>query len=405
VNFKPHKLVSSLLLGTVLFGTVFAAPAQKQSEMRPIPSKASNAAETKPGVYRLQVGDELELHVFSLPMLEKKCLVRVDGRFYHPVIGDVNAAGRTMDEIVVEVTKRFRKELKNPEFRIGLVNYGKTEVSVLGEVKSQGKFQVLPGSTILDILAQAGGLGEKADPDAATLLRGGKSTEIDLHPPSGADVPVINVQAGDILYVHSGHRISVAGEVQKPGVYTVSRRSKTAAADALKAAGGAKPTAALERVKLLRPTLPGPQVFTILPSATGEFSEMARLLQDGDTLVFPERQVVILGAISKQGSLPLQGGESLLDVVSSGGVTDKADLSHVILIKAEDVKAGRVGTREEYNLEQILGERREEGPQTVTTVTVRDGDLVFVPTKHESKSILESGSLLNVLFMARSLLL
>ena len=335
--------------------------------------------------YRIQPGDELEFNVFSLPATEKKFIVRVDGGFYHPVIGEVKAAGLTLKELQANVSKRLSKELKNPTFELGLTNYAKSEVSVLGEVKNQGKFQILPGATVLDVLAQAGGLGEKADPESATLVRAGHNINIDLHPPTGSNQTLLRAEPGDILYVHAGNRISVAGEVQKPGVYAVSHHSTNPLVDALKEAGGAKSTGAVHRVKLIRPSLAEPLVLDGAPPEGANVTVTALL--DGDTLVVPVRQAIVLGTVSKQGPIPLEGGEGLIDVVSQGGLSTDSDLGHVVVVRSMDVKTG-AGKREIYDIKDYFHQKKGKDGKPVASpkIDIADGDVVFVPAATKGDS-------------------
>ena len=375
----------------------FVCPPSAHAAPAPLHQPASGVDERS---YKLQVGDELELSFFALPALEKKCVIRADGRFCHSALGEVRARGLTLAQLQREIQRRARTELKNPSFHLGLLSYGKSEIAVLGEVGHQGKFPILPGASVLDVVAQAGGLNDKADPESASLLRGGKSIDIDLRPPSGDKIASMKLETGDILYIHAGNRISVAGEVQKPGIYAISRKSTNPVADALKAAGGAKSSSALQRVRLLRPTVAGPIIISAMPNKDGQMSKEAQTLQDGDTLVIPERQAVVLGASGKQGAVALHGGETLFDVVSANGVGEKAELNRVIVVRAEDVRAGR-GKREEYNLQSFFKDRKDTTP-----VPIYDGDLVYIPSRGDSKSLLDSSNgLLQMLFLARALII
>lgn len=346
------------------------------------------------GDHLLRVDDVLEFHVYALPELEKEFKVRVDGRFFHPVIGDVSAAGRTIDDLRAEVAKRLAKELRNPTFRLGVKEYAVSEVSVLGEVEKQGTYKVKKGTTMLELLAQAGGLNEKADRDEATILRNGERLGVSLHP---GQEPVL-IHPGDILYVNTGLRISVQGEVNKPGVYAVSRTVQNPVGEALKRAGGAKHTAALNRVKLFRPTLTEPRIVQAIPKPDEEF--VAEVLQDGDSLFIPPRQAVVTGAASKP--VPLSGGETILEVVSAAGVSeDSAKLHEVSLIRYADMKAGNTDKREVYDVEKMLkGEKDDESPEE--PVYVHDGDLIYIPAKNKGGGFLNN-RFVNMLMWTRFL--
>ncbi|MGE0495672.1 MAG: SLBB domain-containing protein [Vulcanimicrobiota bacterium] len=347
---------------------------------------------------QLRVGDELEIQIFALPEIEKKYVVRVDGNFYHPVAGEIEAAGKTLPQVQAAIAKRLAAELRNPGFRLGLLGYAKSEIAVLGEVKSQGRFPIVPGSTIFDVVAMAGGLSEKADPRDAILMRGETQIPVDLLPSSGQQS--LEIRDGDILYVYAGKRISVAGEVQKAGVFAVSRNSANPVAEAIKAAGGPKETAALRRVMLVRPTLPRPLIVDILPDDQGQISDVARNLEDGDTLVVPPLQAVLLGAVGKQGPVDLKGGETLLDIVSAAGVNKEGELDKITVVRAKDVAAGN-NTKEQYNLKEFF----ENKDKVIEPVPINDGDLVYIPAKADSNGGLLGGSnILQLILLARNFL-
>ena len=340
----------------------------------------------------LQKGDQLEIHLVSLPDTEKKYTVRADGTFFHPLAGEIQASGKTLQQVEAILAQRLKRELRNPAFRIGLTSLADAEAAVMGEVRSQGKFKFAAGTSVMDLLAQAGGLSEKADKDSAIIWREGKEIEINLNPAGLNELSRMQVRNGDILYVNRGKRVGVSGEVQAKGIYSVSTKSVNSVEDAVKAAGGATESAALSRVQIIRPSLAAPILVNLLdPAEAGKI-----ILQDGDTVLVPARRAVILGAVGKQGILPLNGSESLVDVVSQAGVS-QGNLAAVVVIRAADVQAS-TDKKEIYNLEGNF----QEGQQTVR-VPIQDGDVVFVPPKAENNLLTGGSSLMQMLFMARSL--
>lgn len=319
----------------------------------------------------LRAGDELEFHISSLPEMEKTYKVRVDGSFFHPLVGEVHAAGRTLGDLRADLQKRLARELKNPAFKLGLRQVALHQVAVLGEAKQQGTFDVGLGSTVLDLIAKAGGLTEKADRETATLLRGTERLTISLKPEAGGGLT--EVRTGDVLYLGTGAPVSVTGEVTTPGVYSVSR----VACDprqALLAAGGAKEEASLSRVRLIRAKLPAPLILDLRVDATTPLPPEAQQMQEGDILVVPARQVVLLGAVTNPGPVALRGEETLIDVLPSK-LTNDSNVEKILVIRAEDIRQNREKT-EEYNLKEYF----EKGKADVV-VPIRDGDLVYIPPK------------------------
>ena len=340
----------------------------------------------------LQPGDQLEINILNLPEQEKKYPIRADGTFFHPFAGEVKAAGKTLAELETLLRQRFKKELKRPEFRIGVSTMAEGEAAIMGEVKSQGKFKFTSGTTVVDLLAQAGGVTERADLDGSFILRSGKQISLNLGPSGQAELARMKVQKGDIIYVNKGRKVGVSGEVQAKGIYAINSKSLNPVEDAIKSAGGATESGALNRVQIIRPSLAKPLEVNLL-----EPSEACKVaLEEGDTVVLPARKAVVLGAVSKAGALPLVGKETLLDVIGQAGIA-KGKLDSIVVIRSVDVIAGK-DTKEIYNLENSFSEGNP-----VVNVPINDGDLVYVPAQEEQSLFTNPTGFMSLLVMARSL--
>lgn len=345
-----------------------------------------------PEKHILRPGDKLELHIAALPEMATAYDVRVDGFFYHPLIGQVEASGRTLEDLRGVIHQRLAQELRNPVFRLGIVQVVQHRVAVLGEASRQGTFSVGVGSSVLDVIAAAGGLSEKADSRRAVLLRGNDRVEVSLDPEKGGGLT--KVRSGDILYILAGAPVSVSGEVTKPGVYSVSRVGGDPRS-AILAAGGAKEEASLKRVRLVRATKAEPIIMDLSPDSKEPLPEEAQQLQEGDILVIPARQVILLGAVSSPGPVPLRGGETLLDIIPSR-ISEGSDIKNIMVVRAEDVRKNRE-EKEEYNLEEYFKEGKAD-----IVVPVYDGDLVYVPAKGKGGGLFGRGfNFFSILGLAR----
>jgi len=340
----------------------------------------------------IRPGDQLVFHIASLPDVPSSYSVRVDGHFYHPLIGEVQASGKTLGDLRTELKQKLSKELRNPYFRLGLIQVAQHSVAVLGEANGQGTFQVGVGASILDVIAKAGGLSPKADSDRAVLIRGEEKIDVSLSPQDGGGLT--KVRSGDILYILPGSPVSVIGEVTVPGMYAVSRVNGDPR-KAILAAGGAKEEAALTRVRLIRATQPEPIILDLTPGSKETLPEAAQQLEEGDILVVPARQAVILGAVASPGPVPLRGDETLMDILPAR-VGEGSDVRHILVVRAENVKKDR-DEREEYDLEEYFKKGKAD-----IVVPIYDGDLVYVPAKDRSGGFFgKFTSIFSVLGMAR----
>jgi len=121
--------------------------------------------------YRIQPGDLLEVKLFYNPELNELLTVRPDGRITLQLINDVAAAGLTPAQLGAVLTKAYAGELANPRVVVIVRTPVAERVYVDGEVNRAGAF-TLPGpTTVLQSIAEAGGLKDTADPGEVRVLR------------------------------------------------------------------------------------------------------------------------------------------------------------------------------------------------------------------------------------------
>lgn len=123
--------------------------------------------------YRINPGDELEIHVWGDERLQRDVLVLPDGTFDFPLVGQVNAAGRLPGDIERVITVGLQPQYKGPvpTVTVSVKKASGYQFSVVGKVKSPGTFT--PGRYVnaLEALAIAGGPAEFANLGGARLIR------------------------------------------------------------------------------------------------------------------------------------------------------------------------------------------------------------------------------------------
>lgn len=128
-------------------------------------------APSAPALYRVQAGDRLMVSVWSQAQLSGEYGVRPDGRMTMPLIGDIAAAGFTTTELAEHIAAMLDGLVLNPKVTVALRSMRQALVSVLGEVRAPGQFELRDNEEIIDVLARAGGLTEFAHPDRIYVLR------------------------------------------------------------------------------------------------------------------------------------------------------------------------------------------------------------------------------------------
>jgi polysaccharide export outer membrane protein len=116
-------------------------------------------------------GDVLNVRVFNQEPLSTKERVRSDGRISIPVIGEIVARGKRPAQLAAEIQDRLKDIVKVPSVIVTFEAGTELKVSVVGEVRNAGVFQVDPGSNVLHALAAAGGLTDYADTDKVFVVR------------------------------------------------------------------------------------------------------------------------------------------------------------------------------------------------------------------------------------------
>lgn len=130
--------------------------------------------------YRIGSGDELNITVWGNEQLTRTVAVRPDGMISLPLLNDVKAVGLTPMELRNDLAKKLTKFINRPEVSVGLASIRSFKVSVVGEVRKPGTFEMNTGGTVLDALAQAEGLNDFASRGRIFVLRrqGGETTRL-----------------------------------------------------------------------------------------------------------------------------------------------------------------------------------------------------------------------------------
>lgn len=125
--------------------------------------------------YKIGVDDQLEVNVWRNPELSMAMPVRPDGKISLPLIGDVQAGGRTPEEVATVIKKRLSLYVRDPNVTVILTELRNYEyisrVRVTGALQTPSSFAFRQGMTVLDAVLEAGGVNEFAAPDRTKLYR------------------------------------------------------------------------------------------------------------------------------------------------------------------------------------------------------------------------------------------
>lgn len=156
----------------------------------------------------MQPGDTLAIAVWKEPDLQGPAvLVRPDGTFSFPLVGQVDARGRSVMELQQIVSDRLKKYISDPVVTVSVAEIKGNKVYVLGQVTKPGEFIVNPRVDVMQALSMAGGTTPFASLGNIVVLRraAGVQTAIPFHygdVAKGKDLQQnIELQSGDIVVV------------------------------------------------------------------------------------------------------------------------------------------------------------------------------------------------------------
>ncbi|KPP98460.1 MAG: polysaccharide export outer membrane protein [Rhodobacteraceae bacterium HLUCCA12] len=205
------------------------------------PSQGHNASSLPSGGgwnYRVGSGDILTVIVFDHPELtlpagpersaeESGFRVQADGTFFYPFIGQVQARGRPLEQIREDLTERLSEFVPDPQLEVRVAAFNSQAVVVTGEVESPNRQPIttVPLSLVAAI-NQAGGMTDRADTRAVTLMRGGERHVIDLEGFFTAGITHNNplLRDGDVVHVplRRAQEAYLLGEVSQPNAIDLS---------------------------------------------------------------------------------------------------------------------------------------------------------------------------------------
>ncbi len=137
------------------------------------------AQETE-GHYRLHAGDSITVSVWKELDLQRKVMIRPDGRFSFPLAGEVQAAGRTADEVRLDIEAKLKTYIPEAVVTVIVEDFSGNRVYVIGQVNKPGMFIMNPQLTVLQALSLAGGNTPFAKLDSISILRGSGASQKSL---------------------------------------------------------------------------------------------------------------------------------------------------------------------------------------------------------------------------------
>lgn len=183
VAWKSIALVVAAVATTIVSGC---------SSYKPAP-KVFHEATIQP--YRLDSGDRLRVTVFEQQSLTNAYTVDQAGYIAFPLVGQVPARGKTLTQLEATIAQKLRQGfLRDPDVSIEVDRY--RSIFIMGEVGQPGQYAYVPGMTVVNAIAVAGGFSPRANQRIVDVTRRINGDVIT------GSVPITDpILAGDTIYI------------------------------------------------------------------------------------------------------------------------------------------------------------------------------------------------------------
>lgn len=381
--------------------------------------------------YILGPGDIIRVRVYDLPDQGGDFQIFTDGTISLPLIGTFNIQGKTVQEVYELFTKEYARFLKRPSITVTLIAQRPLRLAIAGEVNTPGKYTLNPDlgdrkrPKVTDLLEKAGGLTVSANVREILLKRnddngeriytinfwellqqGDLKQDVDLQDGDVIVIPkqeTINIKEyRQLVDANFGIKfaqppsVSIVGEVNRPGAYTIPiETGPPRLTNALQLSGGIREIANIREIMVTRSTRDGQEqnieinLWEMLE--TGDVNKDI-ILQNGDTIVVPtaleidptEAQTIasanfspaqitvnVVGSVKRAGALQITPNSSLnAAILASGGFDERrADNTVVQLVR---VNPNGTVTKRDISVNLAAGINEETNP------ILKNNDVIIV---------------------------
>ena len=127
--------------------------------------------------YSLHPGDEIEVSVWKEVDLQRKVIIRPDGKFAFPLTGEIIAVGRTAATVQSEIEEKLKAYIPEPVVTVSVTGIAGNQIYVIGQVTKPGAYVMNPQISILQALSLAGGMTPFAATNDIIVIRSSKGSQ------------------------------------------------------------------------------------------------------------------------------------------------------------------------------------------------------------------------------------
>jgi polysaccharide biosynthesis/export protein len=238
-------------------------------------------------------GDLVSVSVFDTPEMQQDIRVNDAGVARLQLIGDLKIGGQTPAAAakLIEDALISHNIMKAPQVTVRVKDYATQDVSVLGQVKNPGPYEITTPQTVLKVIALAGGLNEDADRKITIQRNNDPTQKVDYYLANNADQAMqgqVLVNPGDTVIVPRAPIVYIMGDIGRPGGYAIATNDSKLTMLQLVAMAGSTNKTAKTNLKLIRKTPDGQQKEIPVQLADIQKGKQPDIpLQQGDIIYVP----------------------------------------------------------------------------------------------------------------------
>jgi polysaccharide export outer membrane protein len=162
------------------FATPQSAVSSPSTDARPGGAPVLPAGVTPPAGYVIGPDDQLSVVYWRDKDMSADVVVRPDGLISLPLLNDVQASGLTPEQLRTVITKGAAKFVEDPTVSVVVKAINSRKVFITGQVSKPGPYPLAAPTSVLQLIATAGGVAEYADKKKIVIVRKENGKEITL---------------------------------------------------------------------------------------------------------------------------------------------------------------------------------------------------------------------------------
>lgn len=241
--------------------------------------------------YVFSTGNMVQVMVFGEPELGAEARISPEGTIKLPLLGDVKIAGLTVREAEEMIAELLAKDyLVNPQVTVYVREHNK--IYILGYVRNPGPYELRSAISLTSAISLAGGCAPEANTSEIKLVRlvgqEKETQEVDLDAITSNRMPDIELRPDDTIIVEEYGRISVIGQVNHAGTFTL--RKNLTLLELIGMAGGFTRIADIDGTSVIRIEDGKKKIIKVRISDITKRGDKTKdiYLKPGDTVVVPE---------------------------------------------------------------------------------------------------------------------